>query len=429
MDPLGDEVTCQGTGRGADTPPGSGADPPGAPPRARTLFLTTSTHVLVDGYGIGLSVLLALLFGRSGRFALVGLILSAFTLATAFAEPFWGRFSDATGRRGAVVGWGLVLASASFCAFGFVPPGAPQAGPLLFLFALAAGAGAGTYHSVATALVNEVTDREHRGLIQGINNAGGSVGRTLFPLALAELAVVLGSPGRAVLPFAAAGLLLGLTAVRAFPTASPRPPAATNLPPAPAGPVNRWFLARMVALSFLRTAFFVTAAGFLPTFLVAVRGLDERAMGTVMTLVMATGVLAQPLGGSLSDRWDRGRLLAGLLMGSGATFAGFLLIEELWASVALLGLSMFLVLMSFPLLFALMGDVVPQNRLGATTGLVTGAGGLAATLTQASVGALAQRISPVLVLLGLSALGILSGWMALGLRSFPSPGGHRAVGS
>ncbi|MEW6757822.1 MAG: MFS transporter [Acidobacteriota bacterium] len=422
-------MTRDGTGAGAGMPPGSGAAPSGAFSKARTLFLTTSTHVLVDGYGIGLSVLLALLFGRSGRFALVGLILSAFTLATAFAEPFWGRFSDATGRRGAVVGWGLVFASASFCAFGFVPPEGPRAGLLLFLLALAAGAGAGTYHSVATALVNEVTDRANRGLVQGINNAGGSVGRTLFPLALAELAVVLGSPGRAVLPFAAAGVLLGLVTVSAFPIAPHGGPGAGAAHPAQDGPVNRWFLARMVALSFLRTAFFVTAAGFLPTFLVAVRGLDERAMGTVMTLVMATGVLAQPLGGSLSDRWDRGRLLAGLLMGSGAAFAGFLLTEGLWASVALLGLSMFLVLMTFPLLFALMGDEVPRNRLGAATGLVTGAGGLAATLTQATVGVLAQRTSPVLVLLGLSALGILSGWMALGLRSSRSPGGHRAVGS
>jgi len=395
----------------------------------RTLLLTTFTHVLVDGYGIGLSVLLALLFGRNGRFALVGLILSAYTLATAFAEPLWGRFSDATGRRGAVVGWGLVFASASFCAFGFVSPEGPWAGPLLILFALAAGAGAGTYHSVATALVNEVTSRENRGLVQGINNAGGSVGRTLFPLALAELAVVLGSPGWAVLPFAGAGVLLGLATVSAFPLASPRTFRAGTASPSPDGPMDRRFLARMVALSFLRTAFFVTAAGFLPTYLVAVRGLDERAMGTVMTLVMSTGILAQPLGGSLSDRLDRGRLLAGLLAGSGAAFAGSLLMEGLWSSVALLGISMFMVLMTFPLLFALMGDVVPGNRLGAATGLVTGAGGLAATLTQATVGVLAQRTSPVLVLLGLSALGVLSGWMAMGLRAPRSPGGRRALGS
>jgi MFS family permease len=423
-------MTKGGGGPDAGGPPGPAGSSSGPRFAVRTLFLTTSAHVLVDGYGIGLSVLMALLFGRSGRFALVGVILSAYTLATAFSEPLWGRFSDSGGRRGAVVGWGLVFASAAFCAFGFVPPENPNAGLFLVFFALAAGAGTGTYHSVATALVNERTSPTNRGLVQGINNSGGSVGRTIFPLALAELAVILGSPGTAALPFAAAGVLLGLATVSVFPPGAGRIAAGPgDGPPSRGEAPARSFLVRMAALSFLRTAFFVTAVGFLPTYLVVVRGLDARAMGTVMTLVMATGVLAQPLGGSLSDRVDRGRLLAGLLVGSGTAFAGFLLVPGLWVSVALLSLSMFLVLMTFPLLFALMGDVVPGDRLGAATGIVTGAGGLAATLTQAAVGALAQHSSPILVLLGLSALGVLSGWMALGLSAPRIQGGRRAPGS
>jgi MFS family permease len=175
------------------------------------------------------------------------------------------------------------------------------------------------------------------------------------------------------------------------------------------------FLVRIVALSFLRSAFFITAANFLPTFLVAERGMDPARMGLVMSMVMSTGVIAQPLGGRISDGVDRARFTGWLLVASGASFAGFLLSAPVWLGVLLLGLSMFLVLMTFPLLFALLGDVVPREKLGLTTGLVSGAGGLSATVAQLLVGVLSQRFHPAAVLLGLALLAILSGLAAFSL--------------
>ena len=387
----------------------------------RVLTLTALAHVLVDGFGIGLSVLLALLFGREGQFALVGLVLSGYSLATAFAEPLWGRLSDTSGRRGSVVGWGLMLGTLAFAGMAFVVPERAGAAALLVALALVTGIGAGSYHGVATALVNEHVTSRSRGLIQGINNAGGSLGRSLMPLALTELALVLGSPRRAVLPVLALGLAVGAACVAFL----PRAPAPARRDPSRI-PTRRVLssplVARMVLLSFLRTAYFLTAVGFLPTYLVAVRGQSPALMGGVMSLVMATGIVAQPLGGRLSDFVDRLRLLGLLLVGSGVAFSAFLFVDGLAVSLILLGSAMFLLLMTFPLLFAVMGDAVPRDRLGVATGLVTGAGGLAATVTQLAVGTMAQRLPPGFVLAGLGALGILSGAVALSARGWKSGG-------
>jgi MFS family permease len=394
----------------------SAPNPTSRAPRRIVLLLTGSSHVLIDGFGIGISVLLALKFGEEGAFGRVGLILAAYTLATAFTEPLWGRISDATGKRGTMVGLGLVLASAAFTAFAFLPAAGAAALPCLVLLSLTTGLAVGTYHSVATALVNEVASNAERGFMQGLNNAGGSLGRTLAPTALVFGALAFGSEGFAALPFLALGLVIGIAGVRILPDSPP----ASGGPSAPMERIRRLikdrFLVRIVALSFLRSAFFITAANFLPTFLVAERGMDAARMGLVMSLVMATGVVAQPLGGRISDTVNRARFTGWLLVASGASFAGFLLSVPIWLGVFLLGLSMFLVLMTFPLLFALLGDVVPREKLGLTTGLVSGAGGLSATVAQLFVGVLAQRFHPAAVLLGLALLAVLSGLAAFRLN-------------
>lgn len=395
------------------------SSPRNHPLRNRVILLSTPAHIVTDAFGVGLAVLLALRFGKVSAYGEVGVVLAAFALATALSEPLWGRLSDKTGRRPEVVGWGLILGAAAFSCLGFVDPAGSYQWTLLLAAATLCGVGAGSYHGVASALVNEVTEPRNRGLLLGINNAGGSLGRTLAPVTIAFVASRTGSLGASTLPFLAAGVFIGVAFLWGL---SDRP----RHPPAPRGArVPTWdivtspVVVRLSGLSFLRTAFFLTSANLLPTFLVSARGMDPLPMGVLISTVMATGVLAQPLGGALSDRMDRRKLIGTLLASSGLCFGLFLLLEGPILSVTLLALYLFLVLMSLPLVFALLGDAVPHDRLGLATGIVSGVGQFSAAVTQIAAGALAQRFGATPVLLAVAALGILAGGVAFTLPKSP----------
>jgi FSR family fosmidomycin resistance protein-like MFS transporter len=397
------------------------------------ILISTPAHVVTDGFGVGLAVLLALRFGQESAYGEVGVVLAAFALATALSEPLWGRFSDKTGRRPEVVGWGLILGASTFSCLGFLDPAGTVEWALLLAAAILCGVGAGSYHGVASALVNEVTEPHNRGLLLGINNAGGSLGRTLAPLAIALVASWTGSLGASTLPFLAAGVLIGVAFLVGL---RDRP----RHPPAPRGPrVPTWevltspMVVRLSGLCFLRTAFFLTSVNLLPIFLLSERGMDPVPMGALVSAVMATGVLAQPLGGALSDRMDRRKLIGSLLASSGLCFGLFLLLEGAVLSVVLLALYLFLVLMSLPLVFALLGDAVPHDRLGVATGVVSGVGQFSAAVAQIGAGILAQRFGATPVLLGVAGLGVLAGAVAFtlpapqgissqGVDAFPCPG-------
>ena len=84
---------------------------------ATVLALSALSHVMVDSLTVAIAVIVAELFGRSGRYLSVGAILAFFTLATAISEPLWGRLSDSTGRRGAIVSLGIIFAGFFFFSF------------------------------------------------------------------------------------------------------------------------------------------------------------------------------------------------------------------------------------------------------------------------------------------------------------------------
>jgi MFS family permease len=116
---------------------------------------------------------------------IVGTLISSFAVAQLISAPMWGRFSDAHGRRPAMlVGLGASVFAYIIFAFSLSLPH-----PLFFLFLsrIVQGAGGGTV-SVIQAYVADATAPEERakalGWLSAATNAGVAIGPLIGPLTL-----------------------------------------------------------------------------------------------------------------------------------------------------------------------------------------------------------------------------------------------------
>jgi multidrug resistance protein len=107
---------------------------------------------------------------------IVGMLVSSFAVAQLLSAPMWGRFSDAYGRRPALL-VGLAASAIAYVIFGFAHSLA-----LLFISRLVQGAGGGTV-SVIQAYVADATAPEDRakalGWLSAATNAGVAIGPVL----------------------------------------------------------------------------------------------------------------------------------------------------------------------------------------------------------------------------------------------------------
>src|SRR5215470_5130893 len=108
---------------------------------------------------VGLTMIVPLLpyyateFGSSA--AMVGLLVSAFSIAQLAGAPLWGRFSDRYGRRPAILA-GLAITAVAYVIFAFA-----GSVPALFLSRIVQGAGGGTI-GVVQAYVTDASAPEQR---------------------------------------------------------------------------------------------------------------------------------------------------------------------------------------------------------------------------------------------------------------------------
>ena len=117
----------------------------------------------------------------------VGVLVSSFAVAQLLTAPMWGRFSDAHGRRPALL-VGLTASGIAYVIFAFALDMGALALAMLFLSRLVQGAGGGTV-SVIQAYVADSTAPEERtkalGWLSAATNAGVAIGPVLGSLTAA----------------------------------------------------------------------------------------------------------------------------------------------------------------------------------------------------------------------------------------------------
>ncbi len=261
-------------------------------------------------------------FGLS--YAQTGVVGSAFTIAYGISQLPSGWLADRVGAR-----WLLLAGITGVAVAGALVGLAPGFGAVLAALLLMGIVGGG-YHPASSSVIARSVPEARRGRAMGIHIIGGSSSYFMAPLIAASLVSLVGWRGSFLLlslPVAVLGVGLFWLLSRALRTHnqtlnqagerassahdSSEPEKRENSPRAKAQ------LAIFMVLVGLIGATIGSLIPFIPLYLADVRGVDERIAAGFISVLFATGLFAAPLGGWLSDRLGRVRVMigVGLLIG------------------------------------------------------------------------------------------------------------------
>ena len=378
---------------------------------------------------------------------IVGMLVSSFAVAQLLSAPVWGRFSDAYGRRPALL-VGLAASAIAYVIFGFAHSLA-----LLFISRLVQGAGGGTV-SVIQAYVADATEPQDRAKALGWLSAATNAGVAIGPV-LGSLTSQWGraAPGL----FAAALCLVNMAFAARYLTESRdmKEAAEAKANPAPRGrsreailhvvthsaePASRliWIYAiamgafqgvtSMLAL-FLAVRFDVTAKtiGFffaytgvisvLTRALILGRMVDkygEARLARFGSTLLAAGIASLAFIRPLADPAGVAARLGGILPPAAVAFLPYL---PLALAVALLPLG---TAFTFPCVTALLSRVISSRERGLYMGVQQTFGGLARVIFPIVFGLLFDWHIPAPFLLS-AALVAFTIYLGLGMEAYTKP--------
>jgi MFS family permease len=346
---------------------------------------------------VGLLMVLPLLpfyaqrLGGSGT--VVGLLVSAFSVAQLLSAPLWGRFSDRWGRRPTLL-VALAASAIAYVIFGFA-----DSLLVLFLSRIVQGAGGGTV-GVIQAYVADSTAPEERAKSLGWLSAATNVGVALGP-ALGAYAVALGErahdEGTAsdALAHAYPGLLAAAlclvnmlfawrylresregTRVAAKPGTSRAAVARVLSHPSEPAPRLIWIYAVAIGA-------FQGTTSILALFLAARHGVDEKSIAFFFVYIGVLSVVARAvILGKAVDTFGEARLsrVGLVLLAIGLATLPLAPSRSWWLlalSVALMPLG---TAFTFPCVTALLSRVIPQHERGLYMGVQQTFGGVSRVL-------------------------------------------------
>jgi MFS family permease len=361
---------------------------------ARLLVLFVTAFVDM----VGLTMIIPLLpfyateLGASAT--VVGLLVSAFSVAQLAVAPIWGRFSDRYGRRPAILA-GLLLTGGAYVIFAFA-----GSVPVLLLSRLVQGLGGGTI-GVVQAYVADASPPEERTKSLGWLSAVTSLGAVAGP-AFGSLMISVGGPRAPGLAAAALAILVAgfaahfLAESRQLPTSGSHGIHPTTSPREAIGRVlSHWRepASRLIWIYTIGIGAFYGTIQVVPLLLMNRLGVSERNVGYFIMYLGGMGVVVRSLLlGRMVDAFGEARLsrlglvllAAGLACTGLATHGGMLL---LGFTLMPLGTAFL-----FPCVSGLLSRVVPGNERGLYMGVQHTFGGASRVLFPVAAGLLMDRL-------------------------------------
>jgi MFS transporter, FSR family, fosmidomycin resistance protein len=332
-------------------------------PSGLLVVLRGVSHGANDIYWFTLPPVLPLMLKEFGlRYAAAGGMIAAYLCMIAAASMLTGRLSDRV-HRSRLIGWGFLLASATFLAGSAMP-----ALPLVIGCIVVGGIGVATYHPAAYAAIHD--SGGGKGRSYGVFESAGSLALVVM---LGLYGVLVSRIGwRGVLAVGAIpGALVGLflLVVPGASVGGPPRVSAASPPPATAAPAarkDRLLPALFVVGVMLRVLGVTGIQSFVPTYLVREVGMGQSPSSFAMGFSFLGGMVGAYAMGRVADRTG--------------PFAVFL--SASGALVPLLGLlSLRLPVWAYPPLLVLFGfssssTLPPQNMILTALGGSGGTGQL-----------------------------------------------------
>jgi MFS family permease len=360
---------------------------------ARLLVLFVTAFVDM----VGLTMIIPLLpfyateLGASAT--VVGVLVSAFSVAQLAVAPVWGRFSDRYGRRPGILA-GLLLTSCAYVIFAFA-----GSVPVLLLSRLVQGLGGGTI-GVVQAYVADASRPEERTKSLGWLSAVTSLGAVAGP-AFGSLMISIGGKAAPGLAAAALALLVAGFAARFLAESRQLGVSGSHAVPSTTSPrqaiirvLSHWHepASRLIWIYTIGIGAFYGTIQVVPLLLMNRLGVTEHNIGYFVMYLGGMGVVVRSLLlGRLVDRLGEARLsrlgivllaaglaCTGLASHGGILFLGFTLMP--------LGTAFL-----FPCVTGLVSRVVPSNERGLYMGVQHTFGGLSRVLFPVAAGLLMDR--------------------------------------
>jgi len=350
-----------------------------ASPRA-ILGTFVALHVINDFYATVLPAFLpALAREWDLDYAELGLLSFAFSLFTGVLQPLIGHIADKQGKRKVVLSFGFFDGGTGFLLMAIAP-----SFWFITVISLLCGLGAATYHPQATAFIVNAYPND-RGRMLGIHGWGGSIGHFLAP-AMATVAIAALDWRWAMvivaIPIVGAGTGLWLY----LPESTPDPQASLK------GALGRPIIVAALAFGLLNTVLysFVT---FVVKMLVD-EGWAEVTAGATLTTMLFIGVVAQPVGGRIYDRFGGRKLFVCANLG---TILSVLIFSQSSGLVSLIAVGAIATFGFglFPVSLAMASKIGGDSRTGFTVGVVFGVSGLLGATARPAVGALAESLGDI----------------------------------
>ena len=317
--------------------------------------------------------------GLGGGGLVVGLLVSAFSLAQLVSAPLWGRFSDKHGRRPALM-VGLAASAIAYVVFAYA-----DSLWLLFLSRIVQGAGGGTV-SVIQAYVADVTKPEDRAKSLGWLSAATNAGVAIGP-AIGSAVSVWGphTPGLIAAALCVVNVIFAsryLTEVRkprAAPVAGELPvkrkssrEAVWRVVSHPDEPASRLVLIYAIAIGA-----FQGTTSILALFLAYRFDVTEKTIGFFFMYLGTLSVIVRALFlGKIVDHFGEPKLSRLGLMFLAAGLVGMALSHNLIALFLAVGLLPLGTAFTFPCVTAMLSRVVSSSERGLYMGVQQTYGGI-----------------------------------------------------
>lgn len=339
----------------------------------RTLTLGHGTN---DFYAVLLPVLLPVIaveFGLS--YTQFGFIFLITTVMSGFLQPLMGFVADRYGVQKRILTIGFLMFVIGLFVFS-----ASTTFLALILAGLIYGVGETTFHAQSTNYITTAFVK-NKGKAMGVHGLGGSLGNFAAPIAVAFLIAAFDWRLAAImLTLPAIILIIGLT---------------VNLQPGSKNDqlvfgkgISRILV--LLGISFgLITMLYRAFLTFLPTWLLE-NDLPLVTAGAITSLMLVVGVIAQPLGGVIFDRFG-GKVVFVI----SPIMAGFALLLMTWAEgwftvflIVVVGAS---ITMVFPVALIMASSLSGAADIGMSVGLVFGISTTMSSFTPLLTGLLADR--------------------------------------